>query len=360
MKKTLLVFLTLTFLTILPGCGSTDKTNDHIDSSKLTLAEITNKAEETGLIVTTGMPDTWANYGDTWKDLEEKYGIKHLDTDMGSAKSIAKWDAERNNPTADMADVGLTYGDIAIEKGLAFPYKTSYWDKIPDWAKDEDGHWIMAYYGVLALVTNPELVEQPPRSYRDILDGDYPLSIGDIAGNQEQMAIINAALAFGGDLNNLQPGLDFYAQLAKEGRLKVGNNGIAGFETGEAKVSFIWDFNALKWDEQIKGIDLHISIPEEGSIISGYIPLINRYAPRPYSAMLALEHMLSDEGQINFARGYGHPIRQDIEIPKELKDKFLPESEYEKAKPLYDIQALRKAIEEIPTLWEEEVLVHLQ
>lgn len=164
-KKSLLILLSFCLLLSVTGCGKKSVTNDDIDSSKLTIEEITEKAKETGIIVTTGMPDEWANYGDSWKDLEEKYGIKHSDTDMGSAKSIAKWDAERNNPTADMADVGLTYGPIAVEKGLAYPYKTSYWDSIPDWAKDEEGRWIMAYYGVLSMVTNPELVDKAPTSY---------------------------------------------------------------------------------------------------------------------------------------------------------------------------------------------------
>ncbi len=35
------------------------------------------------------MPDTWANWKDTWADLKNLYGIEHSDTDMSSAQEIA-------------------------------------------------------------------------------------------------------------------------------------------------------------------------------------------------------------------------------------------------------------------------------
>ena len=35
------------------------------------------------------MPDSWANWKDTWADLEKIYGLKHMDTDMSSAQEIA-------------------------------------------------------------------------------------------------------------------------------------------------------------------------------------------------------------------------------------------------------------------------------
>jgi putative spermidine/putrescine transport system substrate-binding protein len=359
MKKSLFTLLSSVLLLTSVGCASKEVTNDQIDVNQLTIEEITEKAQTAGEIVTTGMPDTWANLGDTWGDLEGKYGIKHTDTDMGSAKSIAKWDAERENPTADMADVGVTYGPIAVEKELAFPYKTSYWESIPDWAKDEEGKWIMAYYGVMVFMTNNELVDKAPKSFKDILEGDYTLSMYDITANTTQMAIVNTALGLGGDLNNLQPGIDFFATLAKEGRLKLGNSDVAGLESGEVQVTMNWDFNALSWRDNMKTMSFDITVPEEGGIISGNIPLINRYAPNPYSAMLAREYMLSDEGQINFAKGYGHPIREDVELPKEIKEKYLPDEEYERAIPLKDLEALQAAVEKIPAMWEEQVLVHM-
>lgn len=41
------------------------------------------------------MPDTWANWKDTWADLKNLYGIEHSDTDMSSAQEIAKLKPKR-------------------------------------------------------------------------------------------------------------------------------------------------------------------------------------------------------------------------------------------------------------------------
>ena len=41
------------------------------------LDEITEKAKEEGTVESVGMPDTWANWGLSWKALEEEYGINN-------------------------------------------------------------------------------------------------------------------------------------------------------------------------------------------------------------------------------------------------------------------------------------------
>ena len=61
-------------------------------------------------------------------------------------------------------------------------------------------------------------------------NGDYTVSIGDaLTANQAQFAILAAAMAFGGDESNIQPGIDFFAELAKQGRLQ-GDPSVANLE----------------------------------------------------------------------------------------------------------------------------------
>ncbi|KPB70656.1 ABC transporter [Pseudomonas syringae pv. maculicola] len=82
-------------------------------------------ARAEGAVNSAGMPDDWANWGGIWKDLEAKYGLKHMDTDMSSAQEIAKFDAEKDNASADIGDVGAAFGPIAVDKGVTQPYKPS-------------------------------------------------------------------------------------------------------------------------------------------------------------------------------------------------------------------------------------------
>lgn len=83
---------------------------------------------------------------------------------MSSAQEIAKFAAERNNPTGDIGDIGQAFAQVAVDKGVTQPYKPTTWDSIPDWAKDQDGHWCLAYTGTIAFMTNKELVKEPPQS----------------------------------------------------------------------------------------------------------------------------------------------------------------------------------------------------
>ena len=62
-----------------------------------------------------------------------------------------------------------------------------------------------------------------------------------------------------------------------------------------------------------------VSVPSDGAIQSGYCTIINAYTKRPYAAALAREYILSDEGQINLAKGYARPIRDDVELPDDVK-----------------------------------------
>lgn len=95
-------------------------------------------AQKEGRVNSLGMPDAWANWKETWEDLKSLYGIEHSDTDMSSAQEIAKFKAERKNASGDIGDVGISFGDVAIKQGVTQPFKTSYWEQIPQWAKDKE------------------------------------------------------------------------------------------------------------------------------------------------------------------------------------------------------------------------------
>ncbi len=356
--------LILLLILDLVGCSLTVKKsadNSSKVSTNLKLDDIISKAKQEGKVVSVGMPDTWANWKDTWNDISKKYGISHTDTDMSSAEEIAKFEAEKNKPTADIGDVGITFAPIAVEKGVTLPYKTTYWDQIPDWAKDKDGNWIVGYTGTIAFITNKKLVKNPPKSWSDILSGDYKVSIGSVGkAAQADNGVLAAAIALGGNESNIGPALDFFSKLAKQGRLSMTDPSVANLEKGEIEVGIVWDFNGLNYRDQIDKNNFDVTIPSDGSVISGYAEIINRYAPHPYAAMLTREYILSDEGQINLAKGYARPIRSNVNIPDDIKAKLLPDSEYTNAKPIKDYKAWENTEKQLPQLWQEKVQINMK
>ena len=326
------------------------------------LKALEQAARAEGEVNSVGMPDSWANWKDTWADLNKLYGLKHMDTDMSSAQEIAKFDAEKDNATADIGDVGAAFGPIAVQKGVTQPYKPSTWEQIPAWAKDADGHWMLAYTGSIAFIVNKQLVKEPPKSWADLKEGKYKVAIGDVsAAAQAVNGVLAAAIANGGDEKNIQPGLDFFAEIAKQGRLSLSNPTIQTLEKGEVEVGVVWDFNGLSYRDQIDPSRFEVLIPSDGSVISGYTTIINKYAKHPNAAKLAREYILSDAGQINLAKGNARPIRAEhLTLPPEVQAKLLPNEQYAKVQPIKDPAAWEATSKALPQLWQENVIIEMQ
>jgi putative spermidine/putrescine transport system substrate-binding protein len=326
------------------------------------LKALEQAARTEGEVNSVGMPDSWANWKDTWADLGKLYGLKHLDTDMSSAQEIAKFDAEKDNATADIGDVGAAFGPIAVQKGVTLAYKPSTWEQIPSWAKDEDGHWMLAYTGSIAFIVNKQLVKEVPKSWADLKQGKYKVAIGDVsAAAQAVNGVLAAAIANGGDEKNIQPGLDFFAEIAKQGRLSLSNPTIQTLEKGEVEVGVVWDFNGLSYRDQIDVNRFEVLIPSDGSVISGYTTIINKYAKHPNAAKLAREYILSDAGQINLAKGNARPIRaESLTLPAEVQAKLLPNEQYAKVQPIKDAEAWEATSKALPQQWQENVIIEMQ
>ena len=177
---------------------------------------------------------------------------------------------------------------------------------------------------------------------------------------QANNAVLAAAYGLGGDETNLKPALEFFGKLAKEGRLLFTDPSLANLEKGEVEVALLWDFNALSYRDKVDPNKFVVTIPQEGSVTSGYTTIINKYAAHPNAAKLAREYIFSDKGQINLARGYARPIRSDVVLPEDVKAKLIPYDQYTNARPVKDFEAWEKNSRRLPRMWQEYVLIHQQ
>ncbi|WP_028857588.1 ABC transporter substrate-binding protein [Psychrilyobacter atlanticus] len=352
MKK---IFLSILIGLTLISCGE-KKVIEGNNEKKLTLDELIVAAKQEGQINSVGMPDSWANWKETWEDINEIYGLDHVDTDMSSAQEVAKFKAEKEQASADIGDVGFEFGGIARAEGVTQSYKPTTWDEIPEWAKDKDGHWALAYTGTIAFIVNKDLVDEIPRSWKDLREGKQRVSIGNVgSATQANAALLAASIAMGGSEGNIEPGYNYFKEIAKDKRLALNDPSIANLEKGEVEVGLLWDFNALSYRDLLDKDKFEVLIPQDGSFISGYTTIINRYAKHPNAAKLAREYIFSDKGQINLARGYAKPIR-DIKLPEDVKSMLLPNEQYKNVKPIKDFGVWAKTAGEIPLKWQEEVL----
>ncbi|MDH4553135.1 extracellular solute-binding protein [Pseudomonas sp. BN607] len=328
------------------------------------LKALEDAARKEGTVNSVGMPDAWANWKGTWEDLASKYGLKHSDTDMTSAQELAKFEAEKDNASADIGDVGAAFGPIAVTKGVSQPYKPSTWDQVPEWAKDKDGHWALAYTGTIAFIINKDLVkeEERPKTWHDLEKGKYKVAIGDV-GTAAQAAngVLAAAIAYKGDETNVAPGLQLFTKLAQQKRLSLANPTIQTLEKGEVEVGVVWDFNGLSYREQIDPKRFEVLIPSDGSVISGYTTVINKYAKHPNAAKLTREYIFSDAGQINLAKGHARPIRAEhLKLPADVQAKLLPNEQYGAAQPIKNAEAWEATSKKLPQMWQEQVIIEME
>ncbi|MEA5012059.1 MAG: ABC transporter substrate-binding protein [Angelakisella sp.] len=336
---------------------SSESTTGALDLNALTLDQIIEGAKKEGKLESVGMPGSWANWQDTWDALEKDYGLDHNDTDMSSAEELNMFETEKNAPTKDIGDVGHAFGPQAIEMGVVQSYKTSYWDSVPDWAKDKDGLWMMAYTGVTSFITNTDLVKNPPKSWADVKAGDYKMTIGDVVtGATGQGVVLATAYAFGGGMDNLDPAFEFWAEMAEKGRIDQGDILLQRIQAGEVQCGVTWSFNVFSYRDKTPNYKFDICVPSDGAIMSGYASVINKYAPHPHAAALAREYIFSDAGQANLAKAGGIPTRTDVTIPAEIEAATFSKDMYKDAHPVTDPEAYNKVREEIARRWQEEII----
>ena len=311
-----------------------------------TMDQLVAAAKQEGTLTTIALPHDWLNYGEMIDGFKKKYGLQvnELNPDAGSGDEVEAIKANKDNkgPQApDVIDVGFSFGPSAKADGLTQPYKVATWDSIPADLKDADGHWYGDYYGVLAFEVNKDIVKNPPQDWADLLKPEYKGQValaGDPkASNQAILAVYAAALANGGSLDNAQPGLDFFAKLNQAGNF-VPVIGKAGtLAQGATPIVIRWDYLALADRDQLKGNpNVDVIVPKTGILGGVYVQAISAYAPHPNAAKLWMEFLYSDEGQLIWLKGYGHPIRyndmaKNNKIPADLAAKLPPAELYAKA-----------------------------
>jgi len=264
------------------------------------------------------LPRDWCNYGELIDNFSKKYGIKvnSLNPDGGSADELQaiKDNKDNKGPQApDVLDIGPAFGPLAKGEGLLAPYKVTTWDTIKG-TNDPDGYFFVDYSGVMVLEVNTDIVKDVPQSYKDLLDPKYKGQIalaGDPrASNQAAQSVYAAALANGGSLDNIQPGLDFFKQLNTAGNLLplIANSGPIG--KGETPITFQWSWNAYANKDTFNGNPtIEVIFPKDVNWGGYYYQAISAYAPHPAAARLWEEFLYSDEGQLGWVKGYCAPAR---------------------------------------------------
>jgi putative spermidine/putrescine transport system substrate-binding protein len=315
MKKTL-VFSMLTLLLVLMSSG---------------LASAGDSA------ICYNCPPMWADWASQLKAIEANLGISMPHDNKNSGQTLSQLIAEKDNPVADVAYYGVSFGIKAKEAAVVAPYKPAHWDEIPDGLKDPEGHWFTIHFGTIGFFVNKDALGNAavPRSWADLLKPEYKGMIGYLDPTSAFVgyaSAVTANLALGGSLDNFDPGIEFFTELQKNKPIVPKQTSYARVLSGEIPILFDYDFNAYRAKYKDMA-NIEFVIPQEGSIVVPYVMSLVKNCPHPEKAKKILDFIMSDKGQAVWANAYLKPIRSGA-LSKEAAMKFLPESEYQRAKPI--------------------------
>ena len=279
-------------------------------------------------------PPEWADWASMLKAIKADLGYEIPFDNKNSGQTLAQLLVEKSNPVADIAYYGVNFGMKAKATDVVEPYKPKGWDDVPADLKDVDGTWTTIHSGALGLFVNKDALggKPVPVCWKDLLKSDYKGMVGYLDPSSAAVGYVGAVavnIALGGSDSDMSP-VNFFKELHKNQPIVPKQTSYARVVSGEIPILFDYDFNAYRAKYTEKG-NFEFVIPCEGTVIFPYVVSLVKNAPDKDKAKKVLDYLLSDKGQAIWTNAYLRPARP-IELPAAVKAKFLPDSDYARAK----------------------------
>ena len=306
--------------------------------------QILAEAKREGRLNTIALPPDWANYGEIMSTFQRRYGLR-ITNDNPDGSSAQENQAVRSlkgdSRAPDVLDVGPSFAIAGANEGLYAKYFQPLLGSVPRAMKDGRGYWVGDYWGVISFGVNTDVVWNVPKTWADLLKPEYrnrvalngsPLSSGSaVAG------VFSAALANGGSLSDIGPGIDFFARLKEAGNFLPVQATPQTIASGQTPIMIDWDYLNLAYIKEFPAARIADSVPTQGVYGAHYCQAINATAPHPWAARLWQEFLYSDAGQLLWLKGYSHPalfadmVRRKV-VPKAMINALPAAAAYAKVK----------------------------
>jgi putative spermidine/putrescine transport system substrate-binding protein len=280
-------------------------------------------------------PPEWANWGEMLKRIKADLKIDIPGDNKNSGQAVAQLIAEKASPVADIAYLGINAGISAAEQGLVEAWKPARFNEIAEGLKDPQGRWWTVHQGTLGLFVNIDALKGAPvpACWADLKKPIYKGLVGYLDPTSAAVGYVSSVAintALGGSFENFTPAVDFFKALKANGAIVTKQTSYARVVSGEIPILMDYDFNAYraKYSEQGK---FAFVLPCEGSVSFPYVMTLVKNAPHAETAKKVLDYLLSDKGQLFWTSAYLRPVLP-VEMPKDIADKFIPASEYQRAK----------------------------
>lgn len=299
----------------------------------------------------------YANWGGVTALYKKVAGVTVPPDPKGSSIAMAALEKERDHPVADCAYYSAAIGYEAAAKDLHQPYRPRGWASIPDDLKDPDGLWWTVHTATIALLVNTKALggAPVPRSWRDLLKPEYK---GMVAyddptwGGTSYTFVYGINALLGGDSARFGPGLDYLKRLDANVATYPRESIYNAVLRGEVPIWINADGNGYKM-KYVDGAPVEVVIPAEGTFTMPLVMGMAKGAPHPEATRRYFDWLLTKAAQAEFAKAFFRPVVLGA-LPPDLASKFLPASEYARARSL-DLRAMAAAADGLKRAWLEAV-----
>lgn len=300
---------------------------------------------------------------DMLRDFVGRYKQAHPDVDvqfldMGSREVLERLRAERNRPQADLWwGAAHTTFQTAADENLLAPYRPSWADKVPAFARDPQDRWFGIYETPEVIVYNSAAVraEDAPKDWDDVLDPKWrdKILIRTPAPSDSMRAIFGGMIwRFYKDTNSPEKGYDWLRKLdANVHEYTADGTLLMQKMARQEGLISLYNLPDVRLYQEQKKLPVAYNIPTSGTpvVIDG-IALV-RGAPNGDEAKRFYEFVTTSESLIHSGRNYYRlPVRSDIDR-KQLPDWM--NASFERM-PL-DWELLRREGNEWLRYWDREI-----
>ena len=251
-------------------------------------------------------------------------GIKVRFTFLSSGPAVARIEAEKGNPQADVWYGAPSENHVVLrEKGLSQPYVSPLAKELAAKFKDPEGYWTSFYMNPLGFASNLSVLKQKgveaPTSWADLLKPEFKAQVQtpspQTSGTGYNM-VASLVLIMGEDkafeyLKKLNPSIQTYTQsgTAPSKAAAIGQAGV-GIQFTPAFLQLIEE-----------GYPLKVTFPKEGVGFEAPAISILKGAPHPDAAKKLVDWAISLPAQnvLTDAKTYFFPV-----LPKAKLTKGLP------------------------------------
>jgi iron(III) transport system substrate-binding protein len=245
----------------------------------------------------------------------------------------------------------------AADENLLQPYRPSWADKVPDFARDTQDRWYGTYETPEVIVYNSNAVraEDAPKDWDDVLDPKWKdkVLIRNPNPSDSMRAIFGAMIwRYYKDTNSPEKGYEWLRSLdANVHEYTADGTFLMQKLARQEGVVSLWDLPDVRLYQEQKKLPVAYNIPVSGTpVVIDAIALV-RGAPNEAEAKRFYEFVTTAESLIHSGRNYYRlPVRQDIDrtqLPEWMNAPFT-------RMPL-DWELLRKQGNEWLRYWDTEI-----